>query len=402
MIINYGQSLSVGGGAALPVNDFRNALSFPGGISEWAAGVDIDDPKQVTDYYGTTLVSIKDMKRKQYPPIASCALAWMSLLEKENNIDLSKFDYQFLLSTPGYSGIAIEGLAKPGRFPEYKWPTDDQGVFYRRLLLGVKKGMENAHASGKTFGVPCVFFVQGEGNVSETEEEYYPKLKQLFDDLNADIKAITGQKNDVVFITYQMSSYESINSASGPTYAQLRLAQEQENVYLGGAMYQYDYGTDKFHPVDRAIVGLQAGIVAKRIINDENPLPLFYPRNYNVQHSGNTWLLSIQFDVPVPPMRFVTDCKDDWHNVNGKQKNYGFVLQKNGIDIIAEEPVIKRGNTLVIRCKQDPTGASLSYATTGHYGGGNLCDSQNITIKCKSDDYVIDNFCPTFKNYTIK
>lgn len=402
MIINYGQSLSVGGGAALPVNDFRNALSFPGGISEWAAGLDIDDPKQVTDYYGTTLVSIKDMKLKKYPPIASCALAWMSLLEKENNIDLSKFDYQFLLSTPGYSGIAIEGLAKPGRFPEYKWPTDDQGVFYRRLLLGVKKGMENAHISGKTFGVPCVFFVQGEGNVSETEEEYYPKLKQLFDDLNADIKAITGQKNDVVFITYQMSSYESINSASGPTYAQLRLAQEQENVYLGGAMYQYDYGTDKFHPVDRAIVGLQAGIVAKRIINDENPLPLFYPRNYNVQHSGNTWLLSIQFDVPVPPMRFVTDCKDDWHNVNGKQKNYGFVLQKNGIDIIAEEPVIKRGNTLVIRCKQDPTGASLSYATTGHYGGGNLCDSQNITIKCKSDDYVIDNFCPTFKNYTIK
>ena len=101
-------------------------------------------------------------------------------------------------------------------------------------------------------------------------------------------------------------------------------------------------------------------------------------------------------------MRFVTDCKDDWHNVNGKQKNYGFVLQKNGIDIIAEEPVIKRGNTLVIRCKQDPTGASLSYATTGHYGGGNLCDSQNITIRCKMDDYVIDNFCPTFKNYMIK
>ena len=27
MIINYGQSLSVGGGAALPVNDFRNAVN---------------------------------------------------------------------------------------------------------------------------------------------------------------------------------------------------------------------------------------------------------------------------------------------------------------------------------------------------------------------------------------
>ena len=402
MIINYGQSLSVGTGAAVQGDDFRNALSFPGGISEWGAELDIEDPKQVADYYGTTLVGVNAMKNKQYPPIASCALAWMSLLEKENNIDLSKFDYQFLLSTPGYSGIAIEELAKAGRFPEYKWSTDNPGVFYRRLLLGVKKGMENANALGKTFGVPCVFFVQGEANSSETEEQYYPKLKQLFSDLNTDIKAITGQTNDVAFITYQMSSYESKEYNSGPTYAQLRLAKEEDNVYLGGAMYQFDYGTDLFHPLDRAIVGLQAGVVAKRIINDEKPLPLFYPRDYKVQHSGNTWLLSIQFDVPVPPMRFITDSKDSWHNVNGKQKNFGFVLQKNGEDIIAEEPVIKRGNTLVIKCKQDPTGASLSYATTGHYGGGNLCDSQNITVKCKGQDYIIDNFCPTFKNYVIK
>ncbi len=167
-------------------------------------------------------------------------------------------------------------------------------------------------------------------------------------------------------------------------------------------MYQFDYGTDIFHPLDRAIVGLQAGVVAKRIINDEKPLPLFYPVKYTVQHSGSSWLLSILFDVPVPPMRFVTDNNDSWHNVNGKQKNYGFTLTKNGIDIISSEPVIKRGNTLVIKCEQDPTGASLSYATTGHYGGGNLCDSQNITVRCKNIDYKVDNFCPTFKNYQIK
>ena len=165
-------------------------------------------------------------------------------------------------------------------------------------------------------------------------------------------------------------------------------------------MYQFDY-TDLYHPMDRAIIGLQAGIIAKRIINDEKPLALFYPKTFSVQHSGDTWLLSIQFDVPVPPMRFVTDIPDRWHNVNGKQKNYGFTLVKNGIDIIVEEPVIKRGNTLVIKCKQNPSGASLNYATSGHFGGGNLCDSQNITVKCKNIDYKIDNFCPTFKNIII-
>lgn len=402
MIINYGQSLSVGGGAANISDNFRNALSFPGGIDEWSYNLDINNSTQVKAFYGNTLVDVLKASEKTFPPIASTAIAWMSLLEKENHINLDDFEYQFLLSTPGYSGLPIEGLAKENRFPSYNSPMGNQGYFYKRLMLSVKKGKENANAMGKTFGVPCVFYVQGESNGHETEDVFYPKLKQLFADLNTDIKAITGQSNDVIFITYQMSSFESKGYASGPTYAQLRLAREQDNVYLGGPMYQFDYGTDTYHPLDRAIVGLQSGIIAKRIINDEKPLPLFYPVKYEVQHSGNNWLLSIQFDVPVPPMRFVTDKTDDWHNVNGKQKNYGFTLTKNGVDIIASEPVIKRGNTLVIKCKQDPTGASLNYATTGHYGGGNLCDSQNITVRCKNIDYKIDNFCPTFKNYIIK
>lgn len=400
MIINYGQSLSVGGGAATINDDFRNTMTFPGGISEWASELNIDDKSQVENFYGNTLESLNKRKSKSYPPIASCALAWMSLLEKENHIDMNNFDYQFLMSTPGYNGIAIEGLSKAGRFPNYKSPEGEQGYYYRRLLLGVQKGMENAHKMGKTFGVPCVFFVQGETNYYETTETYYLKLKQLFHDLNDDIKAITGQRKDVVFITYQMSSYETKDKISGPTYAQLQLAMEEDNVHLGGPMYQFDY-TDLYHPMDRAIIGLQAGIIAKRIINDEKPLALFYPKTFSVQHSGDTWLLSIQFDVPVPPMRFVTDIPDRWHNVNGKQKNYGFTLVKNGIDIIVEEPVIKRGNTHVIKCKQNPSGASLNYATSGHFGGGNLCDSQNITVKCKNIDYKIDNFCPTFKNIII-
>lgn len=307
MLINYGQSLSVGGGAANVNDDFRNVLSFPGGINEWDAKLDIENERQVEQFYGKDLVPLSSLNCSNYPPVASCALAWMSLLEKENHINFKNFDYQFLLSTPGYSGIEIEGLAKAGRFPDFKSPEKTPGYYYKRLLMSVRKGMENAHRQGKTFGVPCLFYVQGEADCTENTEEYYPKLRQLFEDLNTDIKAITGQQQDVQFITYQMSSYEPVNSVSGPTYAQLKLAQEQDNVHLGGAMYQYDYGTDKFHPVDRAIVGLQAGIIAKRIINDEKPLALFFPRNYDVQHSGDTWLLSIQFDVPVPPMRFITD-----------------------------------------------------------------------------------------------
>jgi len=156
-----------------------------------------------------------------------------------------------------------------------------------------------------------------------------------------------------------------------------------------------------WHPADRAVVGQQLGIIAKRIVNDENPYPVFYPKSRFVQNSGSYWVLNIEFNVPVAPMRF--DVSGDlWHNPNGKQVNYGFKLLNSSLaNIISAEPTIKRGNTLVIKCTENPTGAKLSYAIDGHYGGGNLCDSQKITIVNKSTNYVVDNFCVAFKDYVI-
>ena len=40
-------------------------------------------------------------------------------------------------------------------------------------------------------------------------------------------------------------------------------------------------------------------------------------------------------------------------------------------------------------------------ACIGIDGGGNLCDSQNILIRNKNTDYVIDNFAVAFSNYII-
>ena len=231
----------------------------------------------------------------------------------------------------------------------------------------------------------------------------------MISDLNADIKAITGQSNDVAFITYQQSPVlnitwnDNLYQYSGPSWAHLRAALELDNVYLGGAMYQFDYGTDLWHPVDRNIVGLQAGIVAKKIINDKKPYPVFYPSSTKIEKDeiNNRWILSIKYNVPVPPMRFDVSG-DSYHNINGKQPNYGFSLVNSANEsIIVSEPTISRGNTLNIICSENPVGAKLSYATTGHFGGGNLCDSQNIVVTVNNKNYVIDNFAPAFKEYII-
>ena len=131
-------------------------------------------------------------------------------------------------------------------------------------------------------------------------------------------------------------------------------------------------------------------------------MDVFSPVKHKIQNKDAKWILSVKFNVPVAPMKFDISG-DKYHNLNGKQKNYGFSL-KNAAneDIISKEPYISEGNTLIIECTENPKNAKLSYALDGHYGGGNLCDSQNISISNKNMEYVIDNFCPAFRNYNIK
>ena len=389
-IVCYGQSLSVGGGATDGNSNFRNMLSFIGGCNEWASNVDINNASSVSSFYGTGLVLLNTVAEKSHPPVAAAQIAWLSLLEKENQLALDMFNYQFLMSTPGESGATIEAFEKGT-------------ATYNRLVFSVQKGKELAEKQGKTFGVPVIYWVQGESDRDTDFDTYYNKLKQLFIDLDTDIKAITGQTKDIQFIPYQMSPFLEFNggaSACNSPYVHLKICQDVENVHMGGAMYQYQY-SDALHPSDRAIIGHQLGIQAKRVLNDEKPLPLFYPNSHEILQLGGEWYLRLSYDVPVAPMRFDVSG-DKWHNQNGKQPNYGFeLINSSNVDIIAAEPTIIRGTTLQIKCAENPTGSTLRYAITGHYGGGNLCDSQNIIVRNKNTDYVLDNYAVAFRDYTI-
>ena len=417
LIIFYGQSLSVGGSVPVSSNDFHKMLTFKclnkngnfvGGSNEWANDVDIDDSESVSQYYGTDFYLIEDKAEQiisHAAPISSAALTWMNRLMVENDVNLDTFDYQFIMSSPGLSGASIEMIRK-------------NTAYYNRLLFSVQKAKLYANKLGKSFAVPCVFWAQGEGNTfrepipgSQTEQIYYNDLKQLAADLNTDIKLITGQSKDVAVITYQQSPIIGVTpegeseqyNYSGPSWAQVRLARETDNnIYMGGAMYQFEYA-DKWHPTDRVVVGLQAGINAKKLINEGKTPVVFYPKSHWVQEDtvNSRYILNVEFDVPCPPMRFYY-VDDDLHNCNGLQTNYGFTLKNSqNQSIIYSTPEIRRGNVLQIVCTENPTGAKLSYAINGHYGGGNLCDSQNITVNISNHNYTIDNFAVAFMDYVI-
>ena len=401
MIINYGQSLSVGGNTTSNAGDFYNMLTFKGGGNEWSYNLDITNQTQIDSFYGDSLLLFEDSSVSVGSPVAANAYTWMNRLNVENKIDLNNFDWQLICSTPGYSGASIGSFIK-----EPTASTPDNYTYYERLLFSVQKAKELSNKDGKTFAVPCLFWVQGEADVTGTysdREVYKSTLRQLFTDLNTDIKNITGQPNDIKFIIYQMAPTKELINTCPETWISVELAKEENNnIYMGGVMYQYDY-SDIWHPKDRTVVGLQAGINAKRIITDNNPYPVFDIKKHYVQEDtvNSLWLLSLEYDVPCPPMRFY-HINDGYHNVNGYQPNFGFELKNNnGEDIIISEPVIKRGNTIIIKCSENPTGLKLSYATSGHYGGGNLCDSQNISINMNNKTYTLDNFAVAFKDYII-
>lgn len=311
----YGQSLSVAGSSNTPV-DMTPCLQFKNGLRVDYTEEQAADASFVADFYGNDFSPCAGtgfegtMKRFM--------LSWTNLLKQENGLDVEKLGYQFIASLPGVSGSAISSLQK-GR------------VAYTRLIQSVEAAKRIANAQNKTFAVSSLFWIQGESDYrTATVESYYNALDTLFTNLNADIKAITGQNKDVQFICYQPASHTDFGETSTDNVAMaiLQMIKDKDNVHLGCAMYQLKY-SDALHlqTAGYFMMGAMAGVQSKRILTDGKPMPAMLPKSWNVYNkTGGGYLLELKFDVPVKPLVFdisgTTYC-----NVNGQQPNMGFSLE---------------------------------------------------------------------------
>jgi hypothetical protein len=380
-ILTYGQSLAVGQGASNSDSDFKNTLSFNGGNSVTSA-IDL-----------SSFIKIEEASNITYAPVMASILVALNLIEKENNLDIEEYGYQYLSLTGGVRGGSVATMNKGTEA-------------YQNVIDAITNAKTLANQQGETFAWRVINWVQGESNSSNTKQAYYNQVEQLFNDFNKDIKEITGQAEDIIFIIHQTSPWLGrILSGTEPfphinvQEAQLQLAQDKSNVFIDGGSYQFTY-SDNFHPTDRAVIGLKQGVVLKRVLNDGIKWKTFQPISHNVISDGNKYYIHLKFDLPVKPMRF--DITGDiWHNPNGKQPNFGFEVLYNGIEKQIEEPYITLGDTVVLTTETNPTGMTIRYAVNGHQGGGNLCDTQNIIIENKGINYVIDNFAVGFSEYII-
>jgi hypothetical protein len=242
-------------------------------------------------------------------------------LAKHNNYSLPE-GFKFMTSVAYLGGTCITDLSKGS-------------ATYNSLISQVQTAKNTASSLGKTFSVPAFCWAQGEedyragganganyGTTKYVPTEYSTKLIKLINDLNSDIKAITGQTDDVKCIMYQLASQNPYGRYPRIAIEQLKAAILDKRIILAKTMYDIEYDiTDNVHVPNKTYrnIGNHYGIALfDAIVKKEHKLPI-YPIKSTVVGTA----IYIQFHVPIKPLVFdeswvspLTDGKKGFNLVN--------------------------------------------------------------------------------------
>jgi hypothetical protein len=435
MHIVYGQSLAVGG-STISAENVYTAKMFTNGLSVGHSYTNVaeanDEAIQEARFGGITDMSASGgfNNSRMVTKIIN------ELITSENNKELESFNYNQFGLTAGESGAPWYKLTKwneprTGQFVDVQpnampvalaFGTNGEGKNYLNLVQAIYFANKFAKSQGKKLIVGTLSYIQGEASNDKenTVTQYKAKLNSLFDDISADVTTITGQSKPIQFLTYQNASFALYNEPTRPEWggapvytegvplAHLEVAQEREDTHLGTPFYPYSRTVattgDLIHLNNQgyAIISFLLGIKAKRVVNDEDPLPTFYPITNKIEfwQSGSDWFVYIPFDVPVKPLVFdVEGISGVNMRGHGLQTNYGFEILNNSDADIITNVRLSNDNAIVLTTNENPVGLDLTYALTGAMGGGNLRDSQGdkITAQFNTITYRCDNWCPFFR-----
>ncbi|EPJ4961929.1 sialate O-acetylesterase, partial [Acinetobacter baumannii] len=195
-------------------------------------------------------------------------------------------DHVIFASTAGHGGYRIDQLEKG---------TDWYNFFIEHVS-------EAKRLNGDDYKVQVVCWVQGENDavssVQTSYEVYRQKLLKLQSDASADIKAITGQTDEVKFITYQMSY--AARTWEKQALVQLHLCQQSDKFLMATPMYHMPYAIDNIHLTNVGYKWLSAyfGRAYKQLVVDNRKPDFINPKV--AQLVGDE--IHIHFDVPKAPL----------------------------------------------------------------------------------------------------
>lgn len=270
-------------------------------------------------------------------------------------------DYITAHSITGATGLALVNINKAGG--GFAYPGGIQEAVAFKAL---------ATAAGKSYGVAAIVLTHGESDASNVA--YRAGLKTLIDDYNTDLKAITGQSQDVLMIASQQST------TTGMSHVYLwQASQDTSRILVSGPKYQWTTadGTHLLAANYRAL-GEKYGQVYDTAITQGKTWKPLQPNA--ISRSGA--VITITFDVPVAPLQW-SSTVDSPHQADAYTATMG---NGRGFEVVGQtinSVAILGNNRVTITLSADPGAVALTvqYAitpdTTGSYGHmrGQLMDS---------------------------
>ncbi|MBR6728168.1 MAG: hypothetical protein IKM08_08230, partial [Clostridia bacterium] len=370
MFICYGQSWSTGYDAqAITTTQRYDNLMLDTGI--------MTDPLSDLTAVATSFLPAVEKtqttgQKKGETPVSAQMNVVKQLMESEDGLPVNDLSYQLLGTAPGYGSKTLAQLEKG---------TD----YYTRLIAQVQQAHDIATAMGKRLVVQAFSWVQGAlgktGNYAEA-------LEQLRLDIDTDVKAITGQTQDVKCITWQSFIYNASLRAKQVYDQYVGAAETYPNIICAGATYHLDNVSAAnlhFTSESQDWLGAYFGVAYKRTIIDGDGFEPLKPTK--ASKSGK--ILYVKFNVPQRPLVFDTERLTE-------APNKGFKLYAtDGTEKTITEVAIVSPDMVKIVCADDVAGTDrLTYGeiTADAYqwvsdNHGNLRDSQGDYIQYVTDAY---------------
>lgn len=238
-------------------------------------------------------------------------------------------------------------------------PKGINGHSYEAAMIETKAIKRLAKAASKTYGIGAIIVTHGETDAGNTN--YEKELRQLWQDYNTDLPAITGQKEKIQMIVSQQNSCAD-HSASA--LAQWKISDDYPaDMVCSGPKYQY-HSTEGIHLTAdcyRQLGEKYAQVFYERVILGKDWRPL---EPTNVARTNT--VITVRYHVPVPPLVWDTSFEGPHQSIPEWKDRKGFEVTKATGEKVAIASVAIADDAVVITCASDPgPGARVGYAMVG-------------------------------------
>lgn len=396
--LSYGQSLSIGamGKDALTISQPFGNLTFAAGPKTTLTGNGHGGNNQ------SAMDAFKPLVEDNLSPDANSSRGETVCSGTVNGAvelaivesGISPASLVMFASACGKGGETILNLLKTSA-PEVSEIPDATQNYYANFINHVTRAKAVATAMGKEFVVTSINWTQGEADSGMALATYKGHLVTLIADMQADVKAITGQSISPHILLNQQASGVASGSTGGPPQAAFELARDREDCHLCGPIYHLPVASDGTHltNVGYARLGRYFARALKSILVDGLKPLQFRPVSAVLKGSK----VYVRFDVPTPPM--VLD-----YDALAATTNAGFAVRDdNGTCPITGVSVAADGVTLVIALDAPPAANPVLRCGIDHLGAGlvinnggstNLRDSTADPIFVGGQTYPTWNVCP--------